>query len=143
MGSMLIKNKELNNMNYQNKTLDKIIQKLTDNDNLMINIDGSYRDVGLFGEGTVSHWICLKSEYRFYDGLICIHEQLKDMIWELKNGKIYKLAKPEVVGEANVYIKDANGNDKNFNPFSNGTYKRITRRKKQNNNLNHLSINFN
>lgn len=130
-------------MNYQNKTLDKIIQKLTDEDKLIIDVDGSYRDYGLFGEGTVSHWICLKSEYRFDDGLICLHEQLRDMKRELKNAVIYKLEKPEVVGERNVYIKDADGNNKNFNPFSNGTYKRITRRKKQNNNLNHLSIHFN
>ena len=114
-------------MQYENKTLNKIIQKLTDEDVLMIDIDGSYRDYGLMGEGTVSHWICLKKDYRFYDGLICIHEQLQEMAWELKNGVIYKLAEPEKVGKDNVYIKDADGNDKNFNPFSNGTYKRIKR----------------
>ncbi len=109
----------------KNKTLDKIIQRLTDNNELMIDVDSCYSDYGLFGEGTVSHWIGLKEDYRFDYELIMIHEQLADMVCELKNGSIYKLAKPEVGGEPNVYIKDSDGNDKNFNPFSNGTYRRI------------------
>ena len=111
----------------QNKTLDKIIQRLTDNNELMIDVDSCYSDYGLFGEGTVSHWIGLKKDYRFDDEYIMIHWQLADMVCELKNGLIFKLAKPEVVGEAHVYIKDSDGNDKNFNPFSNGTYRRISK----------------
>tara|TARA_R100000935_G_scaffold2696_1_gene7289 strand:- start:42 stop:389 length:348 start_codon:yes stop_codon:yes gene_type:complete len=109
---------------YENKTLDKLMQRLTENGEFMIDFDGCYSDRGLFGEGTVSHWICLQNDYRFYDGLLCIHEQTPSMVDELKNGKIYKMAKPEVVGQSNVYITDVDGNDKNFNPFSNGTYKR-------------------
>jgi len=117
--------------NYlKNKTLNKIIQRLTDNSELMIDVNDCYSDYGLFGEGTVSHWIGLKEDYRFDDQLIMIHKQLADMVCELKNGKIYKLAKPEVGGEVNVYIKDVNGNDKNFNPFSNGTYRRICKSKR-------------
>ena len=111
---------------YKNKTLNKIIQRITNNKDIMIDVNSCYSDRGIFGEGTVSHWICLKDDYRFNYDLIAIHEQLADMIWELKNGKIYKLEKPEVVGEVNIYIKDADGNDKNYNPFSNGTYKRRT-----------------
>jgi|TARA_R110000751_G_scaffold101359_1_gene195493 hypothetical protein len=109
---------------YENKTLDKLMQRLTDNGELMIDIEGSYAEYGCFGQGTKSHWICLQDNYRFYDGLIAIHEQLDSMVCELKNGKIYKMAKPEVLNQHNVYIKDDDGNDKNYNPFSNGTYKR-------------------
>tara|TARA_R110002012_G_scaffold314320_1_gene526907 strand:- start:333 stop:683 length:351 start_codon:yes stop_codon:yes gene_type:complete len=108
----------------ENKTLDKLMQRLNDVDENMISFDDCYVEYGLFGEGTKSHWICLQDNYRFFDDLICIHEQTPSMVWELKNGKIYKMAKPEVVGEDNVYVKDADGNNKNFNPFSNGTYKR-------------------
>jgi len=108
----------------ENKELDELMQRLNDADKSMIDFDSSYADYGLFGEGTKSHWICLQDDYRFYDGLICIHEQTPSMVYELKNGKIYKMAKPEVVGQSNVYIKDVDGKDRNFNPFSNGTYKR-------------------
>ena len=112
----------------ENKTLDKLMQRLTDNGEPMIAFDSCYADYGCFGEGTKSHWICLLENYRFNDDLIAIHEQTPSMVCELKNGQIYKLAKPEVVGEHNCYIKDSNGKDKNFNPFSNGTYKRMKRK---------------
>jgi hypothetical protein len=112
----------------ENKTLDKLMQRLTDNGEPMIAFDSCYADYGCFGEGTKSHWICLTESYRFYDGLVAIHEQTPSMVCELKNGQIYKLEKPEVVGEHNCYIKDSNGKDKNFNPFSNGTYRRVKRK---------------
>lgn len=112
-------------MEYEeNKELNEIMQRLIHDDKHMIDFRYCYPDYGCFGEGTKSHWICLTKEYRFYDGLLSIHEQTPSMVWELKNGKIYKLEKPEIVGQSNVYIKDADGNDKNYNPFSNGTYRR-------------------
>jgi hypothetical protein len=106
-----------------NKTIEKIAKRLLDNGEEMICFNTSYKTIGAFGDGSVSYWVSLKDNYRFGQDnqeYISIHEQSADMVWELKNGEIHKL----VEGQYEIYILDKDGKPENFNPFTNGTYKR-------------------
>lgn len=106
-----------------NKSINKLAIRLLDDGEEIINWDKCYKDYGAFGDGSVSYWVTLKENYRFGQDnqeYISIHEQTADMVWELKNGEIHKL----VEGQYEIYILGEDGKPKNFNPFSNGTYRR-------------------
>jgi len=109
---------------YKNKTLDKIIQRLTNNGELMVDLKTSYSERHIFGANTVGHTISLKSDYRF-DGE-CITTgfyQLADLVDYLKTEKIYRLSKPEYQNSNGFWVqeyqRDSNNKIIDFNPFTN------------------------
>ena len=122
-----------------NKTINTLAVKLLDSNQEMVDWDKCYSDTGAFGHGTVSHWLVLKSEYEWVGtNTSCVHDQLKGVCQAIRNDKIYKLNSSgfdenlfringRVVSE---YVLDEEGNYKNFNPFTNGTYKRRIKKKK-------------
>ncbi len=122
-----------------NKTINKLAIKLLDSNKEMVHWESCYSDVGAFGHGTVSHWLVLKSEYEWAGtNTSCLHDQLKGVCQAIRNDKIYK-SNSCSVSDKNLfkingriiseYILDSDGNPKNFNPFTNGTYKKINKRK--------------
>ena len=108
-----------------NKTINKLAIKLLDSNKEMVHWDSCYSDTGAFGHGTVSHWLVLKSEYEWAGtNTSCLHDQLKGVCQAIRNDKIYKLNSCAGLAVVGDYILDEEGNPKNFNPFTNGTYKR-------------------
>ncbi len=109
-----------------NKSIEHFAKRLIDEDgNDMVSWENCYSDYGVFGEGTVSHWLVLKSEYEWQStGTSCLHEQLRDICNLIKDDKIYKLHTAAGLAVVGDYILGEDGKPKNFNPFSNGTYRR-------------------
>ena len=122
-----------------NKTINKLAIKLLDSNQEMVHWDSCWSDNGAFGHGTVSHWLVLKSKYEWAGtNTSSVHDQLKGICQAIKNDKIYKLNSCsgsdinlfKINGRiASEYILDEEGNPKNFNPFTNGTYKKINKKK--------------
>tara|TARA_R110000772_G_scaffold65603_1_gene146392 strand:+ start:111 stop:461 length:351 start_codon:yes stop_codon:yes gene_type:complete len=113
-----------------NKSINKLAIRLLDEGKEMVDSEFCYTDYGIFGEGTVSHWFCLKVQYDWKDmGHSMLHEQLHDLLHLIRNDEIYKYksSNEDLHKKADGhpdYILDDEGKPKNFNPFNNGTYRR-------------------
>ena len=107
-----------------NKSIENFANRLID-ENGDDMVDSYWSDTGAFGEGTVSHWLALKPRYEWSStNTSCLHEQLKPFINCLKNDKIYGYETDLELAVVGDYILGEDGKPKNFNPFSNGTYRR-------------------
>lgn len=118
------------NEDKMNKTINKLAVRLLDNGKEMVDWETCYSDTGVFGEGTVSHWLSLHTQYEWQaTGTSCLHDQIKDLCNLIKDDQIYKykFSNEDLHKKADGhsdYILDKDGKPKNFNPFSNGTYRR-------------------
>ena len=76
-----------------NKSIEHFAKRLIDEDgNDMVSWENCYSDYGVFGEGTVSHWLVLKSEYEWAGtNTSSVHDQIKSLCLAIKDDKIYKL----------------------------------------------------